>query len=161
MLPFTRNVFDPMDYTPLVLDRIPNIERRTSAAFQLALSVLYTSGIQHYAEVPAGMAKAPGYVRDFLKSVPSVWDDVVFVAGEPGDYAVLARKAGDRWYVAGINGGDASRQVSLDTARFGTGQLIRDGNDALGFAHERALGPSYEVTMPARGGFVAVLGGDD
>ena len=76
MLPFTRNVFDPMDYTPLVLDRIPHIERRTTGAFQLALTVLFTSGIQHYAEIPAGMAKAPDYVRDFLRELPSMWDEV-------------------------------------------------------------------------------------
>ena len=71
MLPFTRNVFDPMDFTPMVLDRINRIERRTSSAFELALSVLFTSGIQHYAEIPEGMAKAPAYVRDFLRTVPS------------------------------------------------------------------------------------------
>ena len=60
MLPFTRNVFDPMDFTPVVLDRLNNIvERRTSAAFELATAVLFTSGIQHYAEIPQGMAKAP------------------------------------------------------------------------------------------------------
>ena len=70
MIPFTRNAFDPMDFTPVVLDRIRNIERRTSGAFELALSVLFTSGIQHYAEIPQGMAKAPIYVRDFLKHVP-------------------------------------------------------------------------------------------
>ena len=85
MLPFTRNVFDPMDFTPMVLDRISRIERRTSSAFELALSVLFTSGIQHYAEIPEGMAKAPQYVRDFLRQVPSVWDDVRFVDGFPGE----------------------------------------------------------------------------
>ena len=65
MLPFTRNVFDPMDFTPMVLDHITRIQRRTTSAFELALSVLFTSGIQHYAEIPDGMAKAPDYVRDF------------------------------------------------------------------------------------------------
>ena len=54
MLPFTRNVFDPMDFTPMVLDRVPNIERRTTSAFELATAVLFTSGIQHYAEIPDG-----------------------------------------------------------------------------------------------------------
>ncbi len=93
MLPFTRNVFDPMDFTPVVLDRIRNIERRTTSAFELALSVLFTSGIQHYAEIPEGMAKAPDYVREFLQQVPSVWDDTKFLEGYPGKYVVLARRA--------------------------------------------------------------------
>ncbi|HVF16169.1 MAG TPA: glycoside hydrolase family 97 catalytic domain-containing protein, partial [Steroidobacteraceae bacterium] len=104
MLPFTRNVFDPMDFTPVVLDRINNIERRTMSAFELALSVLFTSGIQHYAEIPEGMAKAPLYVREFLKQVPSVWDDVRFIDGFPGKYVVIARRAEKRWYIVGING---------------------------------------------------------
>ncbi len=93
MLPFTRNVFDPMDFTPVVLDHINNrIERRTTSAFELALSVLFTSGIQHYAEIPEGMAKAPVYVRDFLKGVPSVWDDTRFIDGYPGKFVVIARQ---------------------------------------------------------------------
>ena len=84
-LPFTRNVFDPMDFTPMALDRINDrIQRRTTSAFELALSVVFTSGIQHYAEIPAGMAKVPDYVRDFLKRVPSVWDDTKFLDGFPG-----------------------------------------------------------------------------
>lgn len=59
VLPFTRNVFDPMDFTPMSLDEIPNIDRRTSKAFELALTVVYESGVQHLAESPAGTAKQP------------------------------------------------------------------------------------------------------
>ena len=102
MLPFTRNVFDPMDFTPVVLDAIPNIERRTTPAFELALSVVFTSGIQHYAETPEGMAKAPAYVKQFLRGVPSVWEESKFIAGFPGREVVMARLGGGKWYVAGI-----------------------------------------------------------
>jgi hypothetical protein len=161
MLPFTRNVFDPMDFTPLVLDRIPGIERRTSSAFELALSVLFTSGIQHYAEIPAGMAKVPDYVREFLKGVPSVWDDVRFVAGFPGQFAVIARQGNGKWYVAGINADtkDLDLNVSLaDVPVHGTGMLIADGeNGNLSFRRE-SLQLSPDKTLPVkvkgRGGFV-------
>ena len=55
----------------MALDHINNrIQRRTTSAFELALPVLFTSGITHYAEIPAGMAKAPDYVRDFIKGIP-------------------------------------------------------------------------------------------
>ena len=130
MLPFTRNVFDPMDFTPVVLDRIRNIERRTSGAFELALSVLFTSGIQHYAEIPEGMAKAPAYVQDFLRDVPASWDDVKFIDGFPGQYVVIARRAGKRWWIAGINADREPRKVKLDFS----GELITDV-DALGCAN--------------------------
>lgn len=160
MLPFTRNVFDPMDFTPVVLDRINNIERRTSSAFELALSVLFTSGIQHYAEIPEGMARAPQYVRDFLKAVPSVWDDVKFLDGFPGKYVVLARRSGNRWYVAGINAEKAPRSVSIDLAQLSAkaATLITDGYGGnLSFRQETVRAEADEpldITLAPRGGFV-------
>jgi alpha-glucosidase len=165
MLPFARNVFDPMDFTPVVLDRISNtIERRTSAAFELATSVLFTSGIQHFAEIPQGMAKAPIYVRNFLKHVPVVWDDVRFIDGSPGQYVVIARKSGSTWYVAGINADRAPRKVKIDLKALGVskqGALITDGIDFLGFKSEpfplEKGVTSDEITIRPRGGFVLTL----
>jgi alpha-glucosidase len=164
MLPFTRNVFDPMDFTPVVLDRIRNIERRTTSAFELALSVLFTSGIQHYAEIPEGMAKAPEFVREFLKSVPSVWDDTRFLAGYPGKYVVLARRAGKKWYIAGINGEATPREMRLDLSVLGlegAGTLITDGDGGNLSFRERpiSLGDDKQLTLKLapHGGFVAVM----
>jgi alpha-glucosidase len=165
MLPFTRNVFDPMDFTPMALDRINDrIQRRTTSAFELALSVLFTSGIQHYAEIPAGMAKTPDYVREFLRRVPGVWDDVKFLDGYPGKFVVLARKGEGRWYVAGINGEANSRTLALDLGSLapgGSGTLIADGDAGnLSFRRETvSFGPGkkLDLTLPAQGGFVLVI----
>jgi hypothetical protein len=150
-----------MDFTPVVLDRINNIERRTSSAFELALSVLFTSGIQHYAEIPEGMAKAPPYVRDFLKAVPSVWDDVKFIDGFPGKYVVIARRSADTWYVAGINAEKEPRAVRLDLRSLSAqgGTLITDGSGAnLSFTQASIDARSNDVklTIAPRGGFVFV-----
>ncbi len=164
MLPFTRNVFDPMDFTPMVLDRINRIQRRTTSAFELALSVLFSSGIQHYAEIPDGMAKAPDYVRDFLKEVPGIWDDIRFLDGYPGKFAVLARKGDGRWYLAGINGEGAPKTLSLDLKPLGVrraGTLITDGEAGnLSFRRETirpGADRKLEITIQPRGGFVAVF----
>lgn len=163
MLPFTRNVFDPMDFTPVVLDRIRGIERRTSSAFELALSVLFTSGIQHYAEIPEGMAKAPDYVREFLRGVPAIWDDVKFIDGFPGRHIVVAREGGGRWYLAGINAQPADAKLTLSLADLPVrgGTLITDGDGGnLSFRQERVqLTPdrSLVVTLRSRGGFVIVF----
>jgi hypothetical protein len=164
MLPFTRNVFDPMDFTPVVLDRINNIERRTTSAFELALSVLFTSGIQHYAEIPEGMAKAPPYVREFLKRVPSVWDDVKFIEGLPGKHVVMARRAEKRWYIAGINAGRAAKNLQLslrDLPDVTSGSLITDADGGnLSFLERRVqlnAARTLDVTLQPRGGFVLVL----
>jgi alpha-glucosidase len=164
MLPFTRNVFDPMDFTPVVLDRINNIERRTSSAFELATAVLFTSGIQHYAEIPEGMARAPAYVREFMKRVPSIWDDVKFLAGEPGKFVVLARRSGKQWYIAGINGERMSRTVTLNLAALGikqAGTAITDGEGGnLSFREQRVeldAKQQASISLRPRGGFVMIV----
>jgi alpha-glucosidase len=160
LLPFTRNVFDPMDFTPLALDRLPRTRRRTTAAAELAQAILFTSGIQHYAETPAGMAKAPAYVRDFLRGVPVVWDDVRFLAGYPGQYVVLARRSGQRWWIAGLNGEAGTRDIELDLrefARVARMTLITDGDDPLGFGRRTirpAVSNKLHLTLPPYGGFV-------
>ena len=104
MLPYTRNIFDPMDFTPMNFSGIPKIQRRTTNCFELALSVLFIAGIQHFAETPTGMANVPEEVRKFLQELPTTWEDVKFIDGYPGKLVILARKSGNNWYVAGING---------------------------------------------------------
>ena len=164
MLPFTRNVFDPMDFTPMVLDRINHIERRTTSGFELALSVLFTSGIQHYAEIPAGMAKAPGCVRDFIKRIPKVWDDTKFLDGYPGKFVVLARQGDGHWFVAGINGDPAERELTLDLSRLGhpeSATLITDGGGGVLSLRQETVrldsGSRLDITLPPHGGFVLVV----
>lgn len=165
MLPFTRNVFDPMDFTPLVLDRFPNgRERRTTAGFELASTVLMTSGIQHFAEIPEGLAKAPPYVKQFLKDVPATWDDIRFIGGEPGESVFLARRHGDTWYVAGINATAQTQSVQLDLSELSiesTGSAILRGPDTeMKLAQEQiTLDDSrlWTVGLEANDGFVATF----
>jgi alpha-glucosidase len=164
MLPFTRNVFDPMDFTPMVLDRMPRTERRTTSAFELALSVIFASGIQHYAETPDGLAKAPDYVREFLKRVPSVWDDTKFIDGYPGKFVILARRVGSRWYIAGINGEPILRDLTLDLRSIPSGdygQLITDGDGGnLSFTRTNvnlSSDKKLHISLKPNGGFVITL----
>jgi len=114
MIPFARNVFDPMDFTPMVLDAIPNINRKTTPAFELALPVLFLSGIQHIAETPDGMAKQPQYVVDYLKDIPTNWDDSKFIEGYPGNYIVMARKKDNVWHIVGVNGENTAKEIEID-----------------------------------------------
>ncbi|MEF3080488.1 glycoside hydrolase family 97 protein [Winogradskyella poriferorum] len=114
MLPFTRNIFDPMDFTPMVLDSIPGIQRKTTKSFELALPILFLSGIQHIAETPAGMEKQPDFIIEFLKDIPTNWDESKFISGFPGKDVVMARRKGDNWFVVGINGEDQSKTLDLD-----------------------------------------------
>jgi hypothetical protein len=157
MLPFARNAVGPMDFTPMAFSEIRGKQRRTSNAFELALSVVFQSGVQHYAEVPEGMAAQPAYVQSFVKQLPPQWADVKLLDGFPGEYAVLARQApGGGWYVAGINGTDAPKTLQIDLGKLGIkgGTLITDGDTNRSFATRPVSGTTLTVTLPARGGFV-------
>ncbi|WP_375437566.1 glycoside hydrolase family 97 catalytic domain-containing protein [uncultured Hymenobacter sp.] len=160
MAPFARNVFDPMDYTPVSLKPFekPNVARKTTNGFELALAVVFLSRIQHYAEEPKGMAQQPAEVQDVLRQIPAVWDEVKFLDGFPGKYYVVARRAGTRWYVAGINAEATSKTLSLDLSFLPVGQalhLIGDGADQYSFAQQNlAAGKKVRVTLQPSGGFL-------
>jgi alpha-glucosidase len=157
MLPFARNLFDPMDFTPVVFADVPGIKRATRNGFELAQSVLFLSGIQHYAETPEGMATVPAYVKDFMRELPRHWDEVRFLDGEPGRFVVLARRAGKQWFVAGLNADDQPREVQLDLAWLAThkGELITDGEGPREFSQGRLAAPAAKLTLAPHGGFVA------
>ena len=159
MLPFTRNLFDPMDFTPMVFGDIPNIKRATRNGFELAESVLFLSGIQHFAERPEGMATVPPYVKTLLQDLPRSWDDVRFIDGDPGRYAILARKSGGSWYVAGINADATERSVELDLSFLDgrSGTLVTDGDTERSFTQAPIQGGKARISIKPQGGFVAVF----
>jgi len=160
MLPFTRNVFDPMDFTPVCFSEVPRMKRITTNGFELALSVMFWSGLQHYAETPRGMAEVPAYAKDFLREVPSCWDDTKFVDGYPGKYVIIARKSGETWYMAGINGEDNEKDIDVvlpfvDNA--GSYTIITDGEDNRSFSMKKfkyETGKRIKTLMKGYGGFV-------
>lgn len=160
MAPFARNLFDPMDFTPMAFGDIPNIKRATRNGFEIAESVLFLSGIQHFAEIPEGMATAPDYVKAFLQDLPRSWDDVKFVDGVPGKYLVLARKSGDSWYLAGFNGDTADVNFTLDLSFIGNkkAMLITDGATEREFTQtEIGTDKATAITIKSHGGFVAAF----
>jgi alpha-glucosidase len=157
-IPFTRNLFDPMDFTPVNFSGIPNLTRRTTGGFELALSVLFTSGIQHIAETPQGMAAQQDFVKDYMSTLPAKWDDVKFIDGYPGKFVVMARKNGARWYIAGINGENTERTITLQLpflAQHSKAIIITDSVDTK-FFMKRGINVSKPVTitMHPYGGFV-------
>lgn len=120
MLPFTRNVFDPMDFTPLCLKGPGKIKRLTTKGAELATTVLFVSGIQHYVEIPDVLEKEPEFVRSFLRNLPESWEHSRYIAGEPGDLAVFARQGKDGvWHIAGLSARAEKRTIEIDLAPLG------------------------------------------
>ncbi|PKP11464.1 MAG: alpha-glucosidase [Bacteroidetes bacterium HGW-Bacteroidetes-4] len=158
-IPFTRNVFDPMDFTPTCFGEIDNINRVTTNGFELALAVLFQSGIQHYAEIPNVMNAAPVYVKELMKNIPVVWDETRFIDGFPGEYVLMARRTGKTWYIAGINGQDAAKSIQLDLAftRSNSANLITDGSNNRNFSFSVINEPgkkTVDINLQAHGGFL-------
>ena len=153
-LPFTRNVIGPMDYTPCAFSdsQHPHI---TSLAHELALTVLYESGLQHLADRPESFLAQPKEVQDFLGQLPTVWDETRYVSGYPGESAVLARRSGNTWYVAGINGKDDPQILKTNLSFIGKGSVQMFADDASGKWQISTISklPSQVECQP-RGGFV-------
>lgn len=153
-LPFTRNVIGPMDYTPCAFSdsQHPHI---TSLAHELALTVLYESGLQHLADRPESFLAQPKEVQDFLGQLPTVWDETRYVSGYPGESAVLARRSGNTWYVAGINGKDTPQILKTNLSFIGKGSVQMFADDASGNWQISTISklPSQIECQP-RGGFV-------
>ncbi|MBQ0074012.1 MAG: glycoside hydrolase family 97 catalytic domain-containing protein [Prevotella sp.] len=167
MLPFTRNVIGSMDYTPCAFtdSQHPHI---TTHAHELALTVLFESGIQHLADRPESFLSQRKMIRDFLTQLPTAWDETRYISGYPGETVVLARRSGNVWYVAGINGTDEEKRLDVRALnKLGIGKamvgIFRDNDfkyDIWGdspfstYTYDMEMGQlDFEVCKP-RGGFV-------
>ena len=137
ILPFTRNPVGAMDFAPVFLnkrlskDQKGGTVRKTTDAFELATAVLYFSPIQHFGLTPNNLDEQPEFVLDFLRAVPTVWDETVYVGGEPGDYVAIARRKGDTWYLAVTNGEQEKKTLELDLPMFKNAEatFIYDAKD--------------------------------
>ena len=162
-LPFTRNVVGPMDYTPCAFSdsQHPHI---TSHAHELALTVLFESGLQHLADRPESFLAQPQDVQDFLSLLPAAWDETRFVSGYPGESCVLARRSGNTWYVAGINGTDETKTLSVPLPfikKVREATLFADsGNKEQPWSIETIKKLPATVTCQPRGGFILRITAD-
>ena len=154
-LPYTRNVIGPMDYTPCAFSdsQHPHI---TSNAHELALTVLFESALQHLADRPKSFLSQPQTVQDFLGQLPTVWDETRYVSGYPGESAVLARRSGNTWYVAGINGTDSERTLNIPL-NFVKGKAITLYADGEPWDISQPKKLPKQIACKPRGGFVLVI----
>jgi hypothetical protein len=164
IIPFTRNVVGPMDYTPVTFtnSQFPHI---TSYGHELALSVVFESGIQHMADRPEGYYELPDAAKSFLKEVPNAWDDTKLLDGYPGKDIILARQKGNTWYIGGLNAEIREKKKKLLFSFLPEGvkyqlTLITDGTHDKSFTTQYLVvdkSSAVEVKLLRRGGFAACL----
>lgn len=163
VLPFTRNVVGPMDYTPVMFTdhTYPHL---TTYAHELATSVVFESGIIHMADKVEAYLGLPEQAKQFLMDVPAAWDAVRFIDGYPGEFVILARKNGDTWYIAGLNGKNTSDSYTFTPGFLGEGifvcSMIMDGatDDTFSFG-KQTIGRDRELTVDVLpyGGFAGII----
>ena len=167
--PFIRNTVGSMDFGGSALNKFYNYKnepnrgsrRVTSDVFALATAVLFQSPVQHFALAPNNLTDAPAWAIDFMKSVPTTWDDIEFIDGYPGRYVVVARRNGDKWYIAGVNAQDAPCELSLELPMLDREQPVMMYTDDMtlnGTAKEMKLNKKkpLKVSIPSKGGLVVV-----
>jgi alpha-glucosidase len=163
-LPFTRNVVGPMDYTPVTFtnSQYPHL---TSYGHELALSVLFESGIQHMADRPEGYRELPDAAKTFLKQVPNAWDDTKLLDGYPGKDVIIARRKGTTWYIGGISAEQREKTKTIkfnflpDSVKYKL-TLIADGKYDSQFSTQYLVvdkSSAVDVKLLRRGGFAASL----
>lgn len=161
VLPFTRNVVGPMDYTPFALSP-KRYARTTTAAHELANSIICTSGIIHYADGPDVYQSLPEDVVNVLRDAPARWDETRCLTADPGRIAIFARRSGTSWFIAGISGSGEAQSFTLDLAPFASHPkrtLIHEGDDAAMSFHTQPVNATghWQHSIPPRGGFVLRL----
>ena len=163
--PFVRNTVGSMDFGGSTLnkrysrDNQHGTTRRTSDVFALATAVLFQSAVQHFALAPNNLDDAPAWAIDFMKKVPTTWDEVRFIDGYPGKYVIMARRSGDQWYVVGINAEKEPLKKTVTLPMFAVGtplSVYSDDSQLNGSVQTVKQNKKQQltVTIPCNGGLV-------
>ncbi|MBV3618297.1 glycoside hydrolase family 97 protein [Bacteroides xylanisolvens] len=162
--PFIRNTVGSMDFGGSALNKYYNAynaprgsRRVTSDVYALATAVLFQSPVQHFALAPNNLTDAPSWAIDFMKEVPTTWDEVRFIDGYPGKYVILARRHGDKWYIAGVNAQKETLKLKVNLPMFSNGEKVRlfsDDKALQGGVKQIEIGKKQELQLaiPCNGG---------
>ena len=163
--PFVRNTIGSMDFGGSALNKRYSADnqhgtiRRTSDVFALATAVLFQSAVQHFALAPNNQMDAPQWAVQFMKRVPTTWDEVRFIDGYPGKYVILARRHGLQWYVAGINADEKPLKKTIPLNMFTRSMMLNIYSDDArlqGSMQRQKVGSKkrMEITIPCNGAIV-------
>ena len=150
--PFVRNTTGSMEYGGTVLQKRLHKEpnkgntRRTSDIFELGTAIAFQSCGQNFALTPRNLTEQPKFEIDFMKQVPTTWDETRFIDGYPGKYIVLARRNGNHWYVCALNGEKQVRSINVELPMLAGQQVTWLSDGADGQTPE-----AQQVTLDKRG----------
>jgi hypothetical protein len=153
--PFIRNAVGSMDFGPVLLNENRNrtndggTKRVVTETFELATSILFQNPIQNFAIAPNNLTDKPAFEIDFMKKVPTTWDETAFIDGYPGKYCVLARRHGDQWFVAGVNATKETMKLKVKLPMLAGATVNQYTDDKTRVAHTASvkINTTGEVTL--------------
>ncbi|MGD8781105.1 MAG: glycoside hydrolase family 97 catalytic domain-containing protein [Ignavibacteria bacterium] len=164
--PFIRNTVASMEFGGVLLNKFLNREnekgqeRLTTDAFQLATSVLFQNPVQMFALTPNNLTDVPAFEIDFMRNIPTTWDETVFIDGYPGKYCVIARRHGGQWYVAGINAEKEVKELKLYLPMLAGKNVSMYNDDKKKTTYLKQVDVSsngeIKIAIQSSGGFVLV-----
>ena len=163
--PFIRNTVGSMDFGGSTLNKFYGADnkrgtvRRTSDVYALATAVLFQSAVQHFAMAPNNLTDAPAWAVEFMKQVPTTWDEVRFIDGYPGKYIIIARRTGNKWFIVGINAEEQPLKKTITLPMFEKGTpLTIHSDDAQLNGSVKTIAQNkkqqFTITIPCNGGVV-------
>ena len=162
---FIRNTVGSMDFGGSTLNKRYSADnqhgtvRKTSDVYALATAVLFQSAVQHFAMAPNNLTDAPAWAVDFMKQVPTTWDETRFIDGYPGKYIIMARRSGTQWLVVGINAEEQPLKKTITLPMFEKGaqlQVFSDDAQLNGSVKtvKKNKKQQLTITIPCNGGVV-------
>ena len=155
MHPFIRNAVGAMDFGPVLLNKKHNREnnggkiRKTTETFQIATAVLFQNPIQNFGLTPNNLTDVPAHIIDFMKNVPTIWDETVLIDGYPGKYCVLARRHKEEWFITAVNAEKKEKtiMVSLPMLRGNALTVYSDRDDRSSQVDKVKIGQSKQIRI--------------
>ena len=173
MHPFCRNAAGTMDWGGVIMNKYLSKDnrsrhaRKTTDIFEMATGIINQSVVNCVAMQPNNLQELPQFELDFLRQLPTQWDETRFLDGYPGKYVVLARRHGNDWYVAGLNAQKEPVTLTLDLSMFGAGQKVQLYTDSprkrtknavaiprLTFFNTDKKTATYQVSIEPNGGII-------
>ena len=162
---FVRNTVGSMDFGGSTLNKRYNADnqhgtvRKTSDVYALATAVLFQSAVQHFALAPNNLTDAPAWAIDFMKQVPTTWDEVKLIDGYPGKFVIMARRSGEKWYVAGVNAESEPLKKTITLPMFGKDAQLTVYSDDMKLSGsvksvKQNKKQQLSITIPCNGGLL-------
>lgn len=162
--PFIRNSVGSMEFGGVFMNKFLNRgnsrgqQRLTTDLFQIATGILFQNPVQMFALTPNNLTDAPGSLIDFMREIPTTWDETFYIDGYPGKFSVIARRHGEQWYVAGVNALEQPLELELNLPMIAGKKVSiysdNSNQEAIVTSNKINKNGKVNVTLQSKGGFV-------